>query len=108
MNPENTAYLIKHFPFFPENFKFECEDGWFNLIKDLSEKLKLLNLPDGCVTQVKQKNGGLRFSLDLPDVHTETRLKANSLISQAEKLSFTICELCGKALPHKILCQKGE
>ncbi len=98
MNPKNTAYLIKHFPFFQKDFKFECEDGWFNLIQDLSEKLKLLNLPDGCVTQVKQKMGGLRFYLDLSDVHTETRVMANYLIGQEEKLSFEICELCGEVV----------
>ena len=48
MNKENTTYLIDNFSFFDSSsikngatsFVFECEDGWFCLIKNLCEKFE--------------------------------------------------------------------
>ena len=35
-----TEQLTKSFPqLYKPNFQFECNDGWFNLIYDLSEKI---------------------------------------------------------------------
>jgi hypothetical protein len=69
MNAEHTKYLIDHFPTLYAGvskplieslmaFGFDCGDGWFELIKDLSEKLEPLGVE---ALQVKEKWGSLRF-----------------------------------------------
>jgi hypothetical protein len=99
MNEENTKYLIEHFPKLYAGvgkplteslmgFGFECGDGWFELVRDLSEKLE----PHGVeAIQVKEKFGGLRFYLvgGAPD-------EVWDLIDEAETKSEKICELCGE------------
>jgi hypothetical protein len=97
MNPEKSAYLVKHFPNLYKDyggdpkqtlmaFGFEVGDGWFDLIKELSEKLE----PMGVVAmQVKEKFGGLRFYV------THATDAAWDLIEEAERKSETICEECG-------------
>ena len=61
MSPEKTEYLIKKYPNLysgyqePPNqnlmcFGFECGDGWFNIIDDLSAKLEPMGVK---ATQVK-------------------------------------------------------
>jgi hypothetical protein len=68
-----------------------CGDGWFDLIDKLSEKLE----PMGIVAaQVKEKFGGLRFYINPSD--SDTIIKAQKLIQEAESKSFKICERCGK------------
>jgi len=92
-------------------FGFECGDGWFQLIWDLSEKLeelekkKLESIPSNeiakeelldsnehkfNVVQVKEKFGTLRFYAD------NASNEQYDLINEAEKLSETTCEVCGK------------
>lgn len=100
MNRENTEYLIENFPNLYQDavcspkeslmcFGFECGDGWFELIKELSEKLE----PEAGVVaiQVKEKFGGLRFYLrgGAPD-------RVWDLIDEAEEKSEVTCEVCGK------------
>ena len=97
MNEVKSHYLRgTFFAFFGRNFVFECGDGWFELIKSLCEKLDSSGADTLSVSQVKEKCGGLRFYVDLPDAHTATRIKVNGLIAKAEKDSFRICEICGK------------
>lgn len=79
---------------------FDCGDGWFKLIWDLSEKLEKLIIeykkqyPDDeyypAASQVKEKYGTLRFYMNF---ETDEMRK---LIDQAEKLSAKTCEVCGK------------
>ena len=97
MNPEKSAYLVKHFPNLYQDYGgdpmktcmtwgFECGDGWFELIKELSEKLE----PMGVVAmQVKEKFGELRFYVN----HATD--EAWDLIEAAEVESEHICEVCG-------------
>ncbi len=61
----------------------------------MSKKLKDLEVNDFEVFQVKEKLGGLRFYINMQDVHTALRIQANRLISEAEKASYDICEVCG-------------
>lgn len=77
-------------------YGFECGDGWFNLILELSEKLEAIisSLPEDKrsnfkVSQVKEKFGTLRFYM-----FAETD-EMSDLISEAEKKSGKICEKCG-------------
>jgi hypothetical protein len=79
-------------------FGFECGDGWYDLIRELSEKLYPLIekiKPDEYGTccsasQVKEKYGTLRFYM-----HTETD-EMSDLIREYEDRSSRICEACGK------------
>lgn len=77
---------------------FECGDGWFNIIYNLSRNLEQMinDIPvksRKCfqVMQVKEKFGGLRFYIGSG---TEAMFK---LIDQAEQESLRICEICGKS-----------
>jgi hypothetical protein len=70
-------------------FGFECGDGWFQLIYDLSEKLTKLN--QGIeAAQVKEKFGGLRFYINSGNDN------AYDLINEAEMKSYSVCERCGE------------
>jgi hypothetical protein len=81
---------------------FECGDGWFDLLWDLSSKLEALivKMKEGnpnigveylpAASQVKGKFGGLRFYMT-----TETD-EMMDLIGKAEEKSYRTCELCGK------------
>lgn len=97
MNAEHTKYLIEHFPNLYRGvtkplteslmgFGFECGDGWFELIKELSEKLEPLGVE---ALQVKEKWGTLRFYL------TNATDEAWDLVEAAEEASESICEECG-------------
>lgn len=100
MNEENTNRLLWDFPGlydfyysevaqpYPMTFGFECGDGWFNLIYELSEKLS--KDPMVKAVQVKEKFGGLRFY-----VNTATEEQWD-YINKAEEESFRVCEVCGK------------
>ena len=129
MNKANTDYLISSFPKLYceanhldslENpfsvYGFECGDGWFSLLKELSSELTLLieSTPVKCINcdqevhqhnstecerysptwphavQVKEKFGSLRFYMEgavSPAMY--------SVIDAFESSSLTICEACG-------------
>lgn len=71
-------------------FYFECEDGWYDLIRELCEALNKLDLPSTfCVEQIKEKFGTLRFYV------TESTNEGYVLIEEAQNLSAHICEYCG-------------
>jgi hypothetical protein len=85
-------------------FGFECGDGWYDLIDNLSKELeKLCKLENSKLTkkkiaegygyrasQVKEKFGTLRFYMSF-----ETD-EMSDLIDLAEKVSAETCEICGK------------
>lgn len=79
----------------------EAGDGWFRLIYDLCEQIqkhadeKGLNL---LALQVKEKFGGLRFYIRGADEHI------GALIDEAERKSFTICEVCGEPGERRTSC----
>ena len=99
MNKENTKYLLEKYPDLYRQHSlpmtqtcmcwlFECGDGWFKPIDDLSKKITELD-PTVEATQVKEKFGGLRFYIDggSDEVH--------KLIEEAEEESYKTCEKCG-------------
>jgi len=102
MNAEHTTYLVEHYPHLYKDYGgsmrqtcmhwgFECGDGWFGLLKELSEKLE----PLGTVaSQVKEKFGTLRFYTtgDLVEVADEV----DAAIRIAEDKSAITCEDCGE------------
>lgn len=80
-------------------FGFECGDGWYQIIYDLSVSIETLAAQlkaDGvaeeqlpCVSQVKEKFGGLRFYVD--NLYGDM----GELIDAAETLSQETCDMCG-------------
>ena len=84
---ENGMYLNKP-KIISCNF-FDVQVGWYPLIKDLINDLIKLGW-NKQVCQVKEKFGGLRFYIN------EGSEEIHNRISNAEKLSYEICELCGK------------
>ena len=77
------------------SFGFECGDGWFNLIYELSKKIESRNdkIEDPndyfIALQVKEKYGSLRFYLNTFDKEVDRWL------GEAEIESESTCENCG-------------
>jgi len=81
--------------------EFECGDGWFDTIYQLSTKIESIakemqqngtpisGLPQ--VRQVKEKFGGLRFYMNRSTEEIE------ELIQQASLQASVTCECCGEA-----------
>jgi len=97
MKQELEEKLVKEFPKLYADYKgdprqtcmafgFECGDGWYELIYNLSKVL------EGKTTavQVKEKFGGLRFYV------TAVTDEIEQAINDAEERSYKICERCGK------------
>ena len=107
MNKENTEKLLKRFPdlyrdyyLSPQQsclcFGFECGDGWFKLLWDLSKKIEKYKIT---VIQVKEKFGGLRYYYYYGGEETKDEKnwdRVDKIIIAAENLSLKTCELCGK------------
>ena len=103
MNKEKTDKLLNDFPLLYLNksikkslmcFGFECGDGWYNIIYELSKKINdiIEKMPEEdrpYVFQVKEKFGTLRFYMS-----SETK-EMSELINEYEKRSSFICETCG-------------
>jgi len=60
--------------------------GWAGLINELYDAMP----SDTTVLQVKEKFGGLRFDVGFCSI------EFSDLISKCERLSYYICERCGK------------
>lgn len=110
MNDKNTKNLITSFPklysnyhanYQPERqipFEFQCDDGWFDLIWDLSVKLEAeiieleaKNEKAPSAVQVKEKYATLRFYM----AQGKTS-KMSAAIREAEDRSAKTCEICGE------------
>ena len=110
MDMKNTNSLCSDFPqlykgYFTSEEKnlmsrgFQCHDGWFEIIYNLS--IQLQNL-DCCqvieATEVKQKWGLLCYR-----VNVQNR-EIDKLISDARKLSSITCEFCGDKYSKQYRC----
>lgn len=94
MTPSNTNLLYAAYPILYQNKRgFDCGDGWFALLNELSAKLEAINNssdnPNAIAIQVKEKFGGLRFYVEsgTDDVY--------ALIDKAESASRRTCDTCG-------------
>lgn len=121
MNKENTEILLDRFPDLYRGrakpitqslmaFGFECADGWFDLLIELSEKIDQIaksgevsdnEYPE--VMQVKEKYGGLRFYTG--GISEKIADEVFAVIDEYEKKSQKTCELCGQ--PGKIEAKNG-
>lgn len=68
-------------------FGIDCDDGWFQLVWEVSEKLAALNV---VAKQVKQKLGLLVIYIDRYDAETR------EILAEAKERSSKTCEKCGK------------
>jgi hypothetical protein len=68
---------------------FECDEGWYQLLKDLIVDLIELGW-NKQICQVKEKFGGLRFYANETSTEMDKRIRA------AEDLSYQTCEVIGK------------
>ena len=109
MKIELQRYLKKKFPeLYPQEFSFECNDGWFRLLLWLSRYLQMyitqqnemaksnpqnyLPVKPIVARQIKQKFGTLRFYSDGGNQHTET------VIDYTTFISGYICEQTGNTI----------
>lgn len=89
MNAYKTAAFKYVFPkMYPPNFYFECGDGWFKLLWEMSEELNALGVETEA-TQIKEKYGSLRAYFHCSNL-------AQEIINRYEEKSAEICENCGK------------
>lgn len=94
MTDKNSDKLINRFPdIFNENFYFECDDGWFDIIFDLCKDMQHEINNSGCqqvvAAQVKEKFAGLRFYASGGNEVT------SAMIHKYGKLSSETCEVTG-------------
>jgi len=99
---ELTDKLRKDFPLLYKQLRyFECDDGWYDLIRGLSAKLEPLikqysktiskdeTYCQPMASQVKEKFATLRFYM------TSETQEMSDLITLYERESSKICECCG-------------
>ena len=122
MNPSNTSKLLVAYPLLYRNlreWRFECGNGWFNLVWQLSADVeaaaRIEGIPETAeswpsVTILKQKCGALRVQFE-GSVGEPIRALAN----KAGERSIETCESCGasaKVENHgkwvKALCEKCQ
>lgn len=109
MNEENTAALLRDFPRLYGNpdekgslmsmhWGFECGDGWYRLLHDLSSAIEEQAFKQGLdpdspswpkASQVKEKFGTLRFYMG------SRSEEMGELIDAASERSAHTCEFCG-------------
>lgn len=76
----------------------EAPKGWHPLLEDLLAKLREIpGWNDDLIMQVKEKFGGLRFYWAAPDDWETSGFyeRVTTLVNEAEKRSYKICEVCG-------------
>lgn len=116
MNKNLEEKLFNEFDFFKPRkspkeslmcFGFSCDNGWYDLIYELCEKIKKENIEHFEVMQVKEKFGTLRFYAQ------GSTDKVFDFIQEAGKKSAETCEICGEKgsiceIRHwyKTLCKK--
>lgn len=102
MNLENTEKLLTTYPLLYRELRewgFECGDGWFDLVWQLSAEIESAAYLEGILKKneawpsvriLKQKFGTLRVQFDKRvNEHIE------ALVTKAYKRSMETCELCG-------------
>jgi hypothetical protein len=81
---------------------FECGDGWFEIMKELCEKVG--NIPGFRFDQVKEKFGVLTIYYTGPSAEEDRKI-VDEAIGEAERKSAITCERCGK--PAKLRSDMG-
>ncbi len=92
MIPNLSKKITNRFKFYLNPSSFDCNNGWFNILWQLSESIEKTNdlSLEFKIIQVKKKNGALRLQTNF------LTNEISNLIVQAAEKSETTCELCGK------------
>ncbi|TXF99202.1 hypothetical protein [Massilia arenae] len=95
MNKELDDQLCQRYPkIFDDCRRTMCNDGWFDLLDVLCERLQFWTdhnrAPQVVVSQVKEKWGELSF------YGQGGNQEQDGMITMAEGMSARICEHCGK------------
>ncbi len=107
MHNEKTERLFREFPEFFQGEQlvhgFECQDGWFELIRTLAGQIReykpqCSDLEDFEVVQVAQKMGELQIYVRGGDAVIQ------NLIRKAEQESRSVCELDGEPSAGLFVC----
>jgi hypothetical protein len=100
-----SGYRPESEPILDRNF-FGVGNGWLGIIKETIEDITPMGWNKE-VTQVKEKFGGLCFYITSAPENVHMR------IIESDKLSYTVCEICGDIgynKPHngwyQTLCEK--
>jgi hypothetical protein len=112
MNSELTKKLLDDFPRLFRNQNessmqrgFECGDGWFDLIYQLSQDIEAVARKSGLNSdapewplcrQVKEKMGSLHFVVFAVDEYRDIYERIGELRLAALNRSLQICEQCGQ------------
>ena len=104
MNPTNEKYLYDNFNFLkpvtPENFNgsYLCiGDGWFEIFKELCEKLRELDLGKFKVDMVQSKYGQLRVYYDGRGIPDDKLERFQKLLDEIKPKSASICMICSNS-----------
>jgi hypothetical protein len=107
MHHEKTERLFREFPDLFQREQlihgFECQDGWFELIRTLAVRIReyqtqCSDLGDFGIVRVMQKMGGLRINIRGGDV------VIHGLIGEVLEASRSICELDGEPAAGLFVC----
>lgn len=102
MNPESTEKLLTAYPLLYRKLRewgFECGDGWFDLIWQVSTEIESAAHLEGIpqtpgawpsVRILKQKAGTLRVQFD-----KRVSDPIEALVTKVNERSMETCELCG-------------
>ena len=106
MTPENTEKMLAAYPHLYRNLRnnsFECNDGWFDLIWQISAEIETAAAFEGTsktssswpsVGILKQKFGTLRIQFYRKS-NTRVSDAVDAIATKAYEQSKVICELCG-------------
>jgi hypothetical protein len=106
MIPENTTKLLAAYPRLYRTLRdktFECEDGWFDLVWQVSAEIEATAALEGIIKTssawpsvgiLKQKLGTLRVQFDSRG-NTTVSDAIKAIATKAYEQSIVICELCG-------------
>ncbi|WP_176059001.1 hypothetical protein [Paraburkholderia sp. BCC1876] len=79
-------------PRFSGGTRFECDDGWYGIIDELSRKLEAESRTTNLrAIEVREKLGSLRFRLQ-----GDTTSTVDTWLAEAARLSQRTCERCGR------------
>jgi hypothetical protein len=101
MNEENMKKLEEAYPKILGDVYLGVGDGWYALLDRLCKSLQWdtdkNGYPQVIAQQIKEKFGGLRFYYTTEgDATPREHGIVEGKISFAEKMSYGICEYCGK------------
>ena len=83
-------------------FGCDCDDGWFEIVKEAVIKLENINkslngLGKVVASQIKEKFGQLVIYINIiGNVSDELKNQIESILDSAEEKSWKTCEHCGK------------